>query len=62
MNSLQMMQNFQRFKKEMEAKNPVINPQEKVSQMLQNGEVSQQDFEKARQMAAMLASKCEVRL
>lgn len=57
MNPLQMMQNFQRFKKEMEAKNPGINPQEKVSQMLQNGEVSQQDFEKARQMAAMFGIK-----
>lgn len=57
MNPLQMMQNFQRFKQEMEAKNPGINPQEKVSQMLQNGEVSQQDFEKARQMAAMFGIK-----
>jgi hypothetical protein len=52
-----MMKDFPKFKAEMEKKNPNINPQEMVSQMVSSGKVSQAQFEKARSLAAAFGIK-----
>lgn len=57
MNPMEMMKDFQKFKADMEAKNPGMNPQEMVNQMVQSGKVSQQQFEQARGIASMLGIK-----
>lgn len=54
MNPMEIMQKFEKFKADMTAKNPNMNPQEIVNQMVQSGKASQQVFEQARGMAAML--------
>ena len=51
LNPMQMLQEFPNFKNNMLAKNPGMNPQEMVNQLVQSGKVSQQQFEQARQMA-----------
>ena len=57
MNPMQMMQDFQKFKQDMISKNPNMNPQEMVNQMVQSGKVSQAQFEQARNFANMLGIK-----
>ena len=57
MNPMEMMKNFQRFKADMEQKNPGMNPQEMVNKMVSSGQVSQAQFEQARNIASMLGSK-----
>jgi hypothetical protein len=54
MNPMQMMQQFQKFKADMLAKNPGMNPQEMVNQMVSSGKVTQAQFEQARQFAGMI--------
>jgi hypothetical protein len=54
---MQMMKDFQKFKADMQAKNPNMNPQEMVNQMVSSGKVSQAQFEQARNMAQMLGIK-----
>ena len=56
-NPLQMMQNFQKFKQDMEKQNPGMDPQEMVNKMVSSGRVSQSQFEQARNMASMLGIK-----
>ena len=56
MNPMQMMQDFQKFKQDMMSKNPNMNPQEMVNQMVSSGKISQQQFEQARQMAQQFGS------
>lgn len=51
LNPMQMLKEFPNFKNNMLAKNPGMNPQEMVNQLVQSGKVSQQQFEQARQMA-----------
>ena len=57
MNPMDMMKNFQKFKADMEAKNPGMNPQDMINKMMASGQVSQAQFEQARGMAAMLGVK-----
>lgn len=57
MNPMQMMKDFQKFKQDMQAKNPGMNPQEMVNQMVQSGKVTQQQFEQARSIANSLGIK-----
>jgi hypothetical protein len=53
---MQMMKDFQKFKADMQAKNPGMNPQEFVNQMVSSGKVSQAQFEQARNKAMNLAN------
>lgn len=57
MNPMQMMKDFQKFKADMQAKNPGMNPQDLVNQMVSSGEVSQAQFEQARSIANSLGIK-----
>lgn len=45
----QMMNEFKRFRQEMQG----INPQKKMNELLQSGKVNQQQIEQANQMAQM---------
>lgn len=56
MNPMQMMKDFQKFKQDMQAKNPGMNPQDVVNQMVSSGKVSQVQFEQARNKAMNLAN------
>lgn len=57
MNPMQMMKDFQKFKQDMQAKNPNMNPQEMVTQMVSSGKVTQQQFEQARSLVNSLGIK-----
>ncbi len=57
MNPMQMMRDFQRFKQDMQSKNPNMNPQEMVNQMVSSGKVTQAQFEQARNLANSLGIK-----
>lgn len=57
MNPMQMMKDFQKFKQDMQAKNPGMNPQEMVNQMVSSGKVTQAQFEQARSIANSLGVK-----
>ena len=57
MNPMQMMQQFNNFRQQMLQKNPNMNPQEMVTQMMQNGQISQTQFEQARKFAEMFGVK-----
>lgn len=57
MNPIQMMQQFNNFRQQMLQKNPNMNPQEMVTQMMQNGQISQTQFEQARKFAEMFGVK-----
>lgn len=50
-NPMEMLKEFPNFKSDMLAKNPNMNPQNMVNQLVQSGKVSQQQFEQARQLA-----------
>ena len=56
MNPMELLQQFPKFKQDMMAKNPGMNPQEMVNQMVSSGKISQQQFEQARQMAQQFGS------
>ena len=45
----QMMNEFKRFRQEMQG----INPQQKMNELLQSGKVNQQQIDQANQMAQM---------
>ena len=45
-----MMEQFQRFRKEMEGK----NPNEEINKLLQSGKISQQQLNQAQQMAQQM--------
>lgn len=45
-----MMEQFQRFRKEMEGK----NPNEEINKLLQSGRISQQQLNQAQQMAQQM--------
>jgi hypothetical protein len=57
MNPMQMMKDFQKFKQDMQSKNPGMNPQEMVNQMVSSGKVTQAQFEQARSIANSLGIK-----
>lgn len=57
MNPMQMMKDFQKFKQDMQAKNPNMNPQEMVNQLVSSGKVTQAQFEQARNLANSLGIK-----
>jgi hypothetical protein len=57
MNPMQMMKDFQKFKADMQSKNPNMNPQEMVNQMVSSGKVTQAQFEQARNLANSLGIK-----
>ena len=57
MNPMDMMKNFQKFKADMEAKHPGMNPQDMINKMMASGQVSQAQFEQARSFASMLGIK-----
>jgi len=57
MNPMQMMKDFQKFKQDMQAKNPNMNPQEMVNQMVSSGKVTQAQFEQARNLANTMGIK-----
>lgn len=54
MNPMDILSQAKQFKASMEAKNPGMNPQEMVNQMVSSGKVSQQQFEQARSIASSL--------
>jgi hypothetical protein len=54
---MDMMKNFQKFKADMEAKNPGMNPQDMINKMVASGQVTQAQFEQARTFASMLGVK-----
>ena len=51
MNPLQMMQQFQQFRQNWLQQNPNTSPQQAVQQLLNSGKMSQQQFEKFRNIA-----------
>lgn len=53
-NPMEMMQKIQQFRRDMLAKNPGMNPQEMVNQMVSSGKVTQAQFEQAKQFAGMM--------
>ena len=56
MNPMELLKQFPKFKQDMMDKNPGMNPQEMVNQMVSSGKISQQQFEQARQMAQQFGS------
>jgi hypothetical protein len=54
---MDMMKNFQKFKADMEAKNPGMNPQDMINKMMASGQVTQAQFEQARSLASSLGIK-----
>ena len=56
MNPIELLKEFPKFKQDMMTKNPGMNPQEMVNQMVSSGKISQQQFEQARQMAQPFGS------
>jgi hypothetical protein len=56
MNPMEMLKEFPNFKQNMLAKNPNMNPQDMVNQLVSSGKVSQQQFEQARQLANQFGS------
>jgi hypothetical protein len=56
MNPMELLKQFPKFKQDMMAKNPGMNPQEMVNQMVSSGKISQAQFEQARQMAQQFGS------
>lgn len=48
--SRNMIQQFQQFKKQMQG----VNPQEEVQKLLQSGKISQEQLNKAQQMAQQM--------
>ena len=57
MNPMQMMKQIQDFRQQMLQKNPNMNPQQMVNELVQSGKVSQQQFEQARNFAGMFGMK-----
>ena len=57
MNPMQMMQQFNKFKQDMMTKNPGMDPQKMVSEMINSGKISPQQFEQARNLASSLGIK-----
>jgi hypothetical protein len=51
------MQQFQNWKQGFERSNPGVNPQEYVQKLMNEGKVSQQQFEQARNFASMMGMK-----
>ena len=51
MNPLQFMQQFTQFRDTWMKQNPGANPQQAVQQLLNEGKMSQQQFEQLRNMA-----------
>lgn len=51
MNPLQMMQQFNQFRQNWLQQNPNTSPQQAVQQLLNSGKMSQQQFEKFRNIA-----------
>ena len=56
MNPMELLKQFPKFKQDMMAQNPGMNPQEMVNQMVSSGKISQQQFEQARQFAQQFGS------
>lgn len=56
MNPLELLKEFPKFKQNMMAQNPGMNPQEMVNKMVSSGKISQQQFEQARQFAQQFGS------
>lgn len=54
-NPMALLTQFPKFKQDMLAKNPNMNPQEMVNQMVSSGKVSQQQFEQARMFAQQMS-------
>ncbi len=57
MNPMQMMQQINNFRQQMLSQNPGMNPQEYVQKLMNEGKVSQQQFEQARNFAGMFGLK-----
>lgn len=57
MNLMEIMQQFAQFKQAFMQQNPGVNPQTIVQQMLNNGQMSQQQFEQVRNLANMLMGR-----
>lgn len=55
MNPLQMMQQFQQFRQNWLQQNPNVSPQQAVQNLLNSGKMSQQQFEKFRNIANSLS-------
>ena len=57
MNPIQMFQEFQKFQKTFQDQNPGMNPQDYIQKLLNEGKVTQQQFEQARNMASAVGIK-----
>lgn len=57
LNPMQMLQQAVNMRNRMLQQNPNINPQQMVNQMLQSGQISQQQFETLRNMLGMFGLK-----
>jgi hypothetical protein len=57
MNPAQLVQQFNQFKQQFQQQNPGVNPQDYIQQLMNQGKVSQQQFEQARSFAGMFGFK-----
>lgn len=57
MNPFQLLQQFQQFRQTFMQKNPNVNPQNRVQEMLNTGKMTQTQFEQCRKMANMLTGQ-----
>ena len=51
------MQNFNAFKQQFQQQNQNITPQQKVQELLNSGQMSQQDFNQLRDIANQITGK-----
>lgn len=57
MNPWQIWQQYQQFRQSFMQKNPNVNPQQKVQELLNTGRMTQQQFEQLRNMANSLMDR-----
>lgn len=57
MNPMQLIQQVQQFRQQFQQQHPGMNPQEYIQKLMNQGKVSQQQFEQARNFAGMFGFK-----
>lgn len=53
----QLMQNFNNFAQQFRSQNQNVTPQQKVQELLNSGQMTQQDFNQLREIANMITGK-----
>lgn len=53
----QLMQNFNSFAQQFRSQNQNVTPQQRVQELLNSGQMSQQDFNQLREIANMITGR-----